>query len=136
MMMRNMQRNHGFAMIEVLVSVLLFLLGILALIGMQASMSKNVTQAKFRGEASFLANELIGRMWADYPNLTKYAITANACADNSYDNCTNWLNYVTSSLPNGGAVVTVNGGAVDVTVNWTLPGESPSKLQISANITN
>ena len=50
--MKNRKQQRGIALIEVLVAVLLFALGILALVGLQASMNKNVTQAKLRGEAS------------------------------------------------------------------------------------
>lgn len=130
----NKKKEGGIALIEVLISILLFSLGILALVGLQASMNKNVTQAKLRGEASFLANQLIGQMWADWPNLASYAVTDNACDISGYANCTNWLSSVNSALPSGAATVTVTGQAVDITVNWTLPGEAPSQLQIGTNI--
>lgn len=126
--------GHGFAMIEVLVAVLLFMLGILALVGLNATMNKNVTQAKLRGEASFLANELIGRMWADTPNLAKYVVTDAVCSDTSYTNCTQWVAKVQHALPNGGATVELAGSTIDITLNWTMPGEAPSALQVSTNI--
>jgi type IV pilus assembly protein PilV len=130
--------QRGIALLEALIAVVLFSLGILALVGMQAKMTKNVTQSKLRGEASFLANQLIGQMWVDQANLANYAITSNACTASSYANCTNWLANVQNVLPGGGAEVTVNSGAVGITLSWQLPGESeaPSQLQIDANITN
>lgn len=132
--MRDTKQQRGMALIEVLIAVLLFSLGIMALVGLQASMHKNVTQAKLRGEASFLANELIGRMWVDQATLTNYAVTDGECTVTGYANCTKWAALVSNTLPNGTATVVVNGRAVDVTVGWTMPGEAPSQLQIGANI--
>jgi type IV pilus assembly protein PilV len=131
--MKNSKQQRGIALIEVLVAVLLFALGILALVGLQASMNKNVTQAKLRGEASFLANELIGRMWVDQATLSNYAITGGVCTA-EYANCAKWLASVNTILPSGNAEVTITGRAVDITLSWTLPGEAPSRLQLGANI--
>lgn len=128
--------QRGIALIEALIAILLFSLGVLALAGVQATMAKNVTQSKLRGEASFLANELIGQMWVDQPNLGSYAIDSNACTA-TYANCTKWLAEVTQTLPNATAEVTVNSGAVGITLGWQMPGETaPNQLQIDANITN
>ena len=50
-------------LIEVLIAVLIFSMGILGIVGLQASAVKASTDAKYRSEAGLLANELIGRMW-------------------------------------------------------------------------
>lgn len=123
-------------MIEALLSILLFSLGILALVGMQAAMTKGVTQAKLRSEASLLAEQLLGRMWLDQANLTSYAVVSGSCTATSYANCTSWLSSVNNTLPGGSAVVTLNGSAVSITITWQLPGESPNQLQIDTNVTN
>lgn len=136
--MRNKAKNleSGIALIEALIAILLFSLGILALVGLQASMTKNVTQSKLRGEASYLANQLIGQMWVDQANLSSYAIASNACTTGGNAKCTSWLGSVQNTLPSGGAEVTINAGVVSVTVNWRLPNEDQSQLQIEANIVN
>lgn len=130
--------QRGIALIEALIAILLFSLGVLALAGMQASMTKNVTQSKLRGEASYLANQLIGQMWVDQANLANYAIASDACTVTSNTKCTSWLSSVATTLPDGGAEVTVNGSAVAVTVSWKLPGSDAvvNRLQLDANITN
>lgn len=69
------RHERGIAMIEALISVLLLAIGIMGLVVMQASMSQNVTQAKLRSEASFLATQLVGQMWADIGNISKYKVT-------------------------------------------------------------
>lgn len=128
--------QRGVALIEALIAILLFSLGVLALAGLQGTMSKNVTQSKLRAEASYLANQLIGQMWVDHTNLTNYAIASNACTASSYTKCTSWLDTVENTLPGGTAEVTVNASIVNITVSWNLPGEEASQLQIDANIIN
>lgn len=134
------KHGRGIAMIEVLISVLLLAIGIMGLVAMQASMSKNVTQAKLRSEASFLATQLIGQMWADVGNLSKYSVIGGACTDASHVACTSWSNLVANTLPNAGANVVIDASNNNVTVNltWTLPGEEaqPNQFQIDTRITN
>jgi type IV pilus assembly protein PilV len=128
------KKQRGIAMVEALIAILLFSLGVLALAGLQAVMSKNVTQSKLRGEASYLANQLIGQMWIDDPaNLTNYAIASNACT-NTYTNCTSWFSNVQNVLPSGSATVSFIGTEASITLTWQAPGESPSQLLINANI--
>jgi type IV pilus assembly protein PilV len=130
------RQQSGVALLEALIAIFLFSLGILALVGLQATMSKNVTQAKLRGEAAFLANQLIGQMWVDQANLSNYVITAGTCDIDGYANCTNWRTTVGQVLPNSDADVTVNGSTVNITLSWQLPGEMPGQFQIGAIITN
>lgn len=130
------KRNQsGIALIEALIAIFLFSLGILALVGLQAAMSKNVTQAQLRSEASFLANQLIGQMWVDQDNLPNYAMTEGACDAAEFANCMNWRAAVQQILPSGSANVTVDGTAVNISLNWELPSEAPGQFQIDANIT-
>lgn len=133
------KHERGVAMIEVLISVLLLAIGIMGLVAMQASMSQNVTQAKLRSEASFLASQLVGQMWVDAGNLSKYKVTGGACDDASHPACTAWSNRVTNTLPNGAANVVIDGSNnVTVSLTWTLPGDEaqPNQYQIDTRITN
>ena len=50
-------------LIESLLAILIFSLGILALVGLQAAAVKQSADAKYRTEAALLANEIIGQMW-------------------------------------------------------------------------
>jgi type IV pilus assembly protein PilV len=47
-----------------LISILIFSLGILAIVGLQAAAIKNAGDAKYRTDASLLASKLIAEMWA------------------------------------------------------------------------
>lgn len=50
-------------LLEALIAILIFSMGILAIVGMQAASIKQVSDAKFRTDANMLANQLIGQMW-------------------------------------------------------------------------
>jgi len=63
----------GAMLLEALIAILIFSLGILAIIGLQAQSIRNTSEAKYRSDASYLGNQLIGRMWADRANLAGYA---------------------------------------------------------------
>ncbi|KQV54356.1 MULTISPECIES: hypothetical protein [unclassified Duganella] len=103
-------RQDGIVLLEALASILIFSFGILAFLWMQASATRQVTDSKYRLEASFLANQMLGDMWARSAGtgLDSYAVTNQAVA----------------TLPNGKRTVVVAGRQVTVTINWQLPGES------------
>jgi type IV pilus assembly protein PilV len=56
-------RQTGSMLIEVLIAILIFSVGILGIVGLQASAVNASSDAKYRSEAALLANELIGKMW-------------------------------------------------------------------------
>lgn len=133
-MMRAAKSQSGVMLIEALVGILIFSIGILALIGMQGAAMKNTTDAKYRSEAAFLATEIIGRMWVDIGNLDKY--------DKDYSSTfaprDNWEARVAVTLPGvnlAGAtrptvehviipISGVNTNEVTVLIQWQQPGES------------
>lgn len=131
------QKQQGVMLIEALVGLLIFSIGILAMIGMQAVAMQATIDAKYRSEASFLANEIIGAMWVDRSNLNGYA-TANCT---STPTCNSWKTRVETLLPQAtGAnapTITVAGAQVTVIVRWQRPGEATvSNHTVVAQINN
>ena len=124
--LKNPTSQKGIVILEALIALLIFSMGILALVGLQAAMVKNTSDNKYRADASFLAQERIGRMWADPGNLANYACTnvaAGQCGD------------VSGVLPNGTRTVTVaSRGLVTVTVAWRLPGSDAHNFTTSTYI--
>lgn len=57
------QRQSGVMLLEVLIAILIFAFGVLGLVGLHANATKQSSQAKYRADATMLANELIGQMW-------------------------------------------------------------------------
>ena len=108
---------RGSAMLEAIVALTLFGAGILGLVGLQARMVTAQTEGNFRADAVYLASELVGAMWADVPNLAKYATTE--CA--THARCKRWADKVAATLPAGSAAVAVNNGLVTITLTWAPP---------------
>ena len=115
-------------LIEALLGILIFSIGILALIGMQATAMRNTTDARYRTEASFLATEVIGRMWVDIADLPKFDKDYGA----AFTPRDAWATKVSELLPGvdlGGATrptieLDTTTNEVTVTILWQQPGES------------
>jgi type IV pilus assembly protein PilV len=56
------KKQSGVMLLEALIAILIFSLGILGVVGMQASAIAANRDAKYRTDAGLLANELIGEM--------------------------------------------------------------------------
>jgi type IV pilus assembly protein PilV len=57
-------RQSGVMLLEVLISILLFALGIMALVGLQTRMLGATGEAQYRAEAVNLVNEYVASMWS------------------------------------------------------------------------
>jgi type IV pilus assembly protein PilV len=125
--------TRGAALLEALVAVLIFVIGVLGIVGLQVSMTRAQSASKFRADAAALTNELIGVLWVDQPNMAKYT-TANC---DTHARCLDWKNKVASHLP-GGTVETLSAdvatGAVVVKVTWTVPNEGSHSYESSTNV--
>lgn len=118
--MNSPRTQSGFMLIEVMISVLIFAVGVLALVSLQSAMTKAQTEAKVRSDAANLASELVGMIWSDSGNLAGYS--SASCA--STPQCAGWLNKVKLMLPSQVTNVTTNAttGKVTISLAWTLPG--------------
>jgi type IV pilus assembly protein PilV len=123
-------RQKGMMLIEALVAILIFSMGIIAMMGLQAASIKLSTDAKYRSDASLLANELIGQMWVNRNTAAGQAtesaqLIANFASPGGAF-YTPWLNDVNVALPNSSGanqpVVTI------ATQNPTAPATSTSSL--------
>jgi type IV pilus assembly protein PilV len=115
-------------LIEALVAILIFSVGVIAVMGMQAVSIEQVSQAKYRTDASYLANQITGQMWIDQTHLASYATPGSAGR-------ASWDAVVASTLPSGAATIVVVNSLVTVTVTWQLPNETTGHKYVSvANI--
>lgn len=126
--------EKGSILLEALIAILIFSFGILALVGMQAAAIKSTSEAKYRTDASFLANQIIGQMWADNKaTLSTQYVPGNA----NYDN---WKAQVQAALPGAGTnPPTITFGAnnqVTVTVFWQLPNEAAAHQFVTVALVN
>jgi len=117
-------RQRGATLLEALIGILIFSIGILALVGMQALAIKHMSDAKYRSDAAFLANEIIGQMWVNRASLGTYAFAGAGAPPVAIDS---WVTSIQNALPGVTAaanlpIITVAGTTVTVTVRWQLPG--------------
>ena len=59
--------QDGVMLLEALLGLLIFSLGVLALVAMQSVSISNVSNAKYRVEAAFAAEEIMNYMWVTDP---------------------------------------------------------------------
>ncbi|MEQ1883299.1 MAG: hypothetical protein ABL878_20285 [Burkholderiales bacterium] len=115
MTIHSIRKQSGVMLIEALIGLLIFSMGILALVGMQATAVSQVTDAKYRSEAAYLADRMIGEIWVNRGT----NVPALSAA---------WATDVGNALPNAtGAnapTVVVAGNQLTVTVFWQAPGAS------------
>jgi type IV pilus assembly protein PilV len=133
--MRTVRTNQqGVMLIEALIGILIFSLGILAIMGLQAAAIKNTIEAKYRTEASFLTNRLIAEMWTEC-GVTCTNLSSFDTGSGTNPKMTNWRIEVAAKLPGvvvGAAnspTVTVAGNTVTVTVFWIMPGADATTRQ-------
>jgi len=117
-------RQRGATLLEALIGILIFSVGILALVGMQSLAIKHMSDAKYRSDAAFFANEIIGHMWVNRANLGTYAYPGTGAPPATIDP---WVTSIQNALPGVTAVdnlpiITVAGTTVTVRVRWRLPG--------------
>jgi type IV pilus assembly protein PilV len=144
--------QRGLSLLEGLISILIFSFGILGLVGLQGASIRNSVDAKYRADASYLANQIIGQMWADRdatnlptfvrqnyahgvaagvaPNALTNACTTGASVSTNA-NMTNstwgWLVRVGQMLPGAAAnrqQIAIQGNVVTVTVCWQAPQDA------------
>lgn len=128
-------------LLEALIGILIFSIGILALIGMQATAMRTTIDAKYRSEASFLVNEVIGRMWVgDKANLANFATSPGSPAACPASPVCPWITRVELLLPNATGAnapeVAVAGNEVTVTVRWQPPGDTQASSHLAVTQIN
>lgn len=130
-------KQKGVMLLEALIAILVFSLGILAMVGMQAVAISHMGQSKYRADASFAVNKLFARMWVDTDaNMNQYQTSGTKY--NSWKS-----DEIDKYLPIGGSTATVNvtsftatpvvadviaapviGYNVTVRIEWRAPNEA------------
>lgn len=123
--------QRGVMLIEALIAILIFSIGILGIVGLQASAVKQSTEARYRAEAAHLAQQLLGTMWTGPRALTSLQTLYNSCTGTTCAGYQTWLGNVQAVLPgvtaDAGTLPTVNvdaGGVVTISIFWRAPGDA------------
>jgi type IV pilus assembly protein PilV len=104
------------SLVEVLVSTVIFVIGVLGLLSAHASAFNSFTDAKLRIDAALLADRLVGELWVDRAHMAEYAYGGNS--GTAPARIAPWLAQLQQSLPAADASVEVVGEEVRVTVTW------------------
>ena len=86
----------GVMLLEALIALLIFSVGILAIVAMQATAVQDLGESKYRTDASFLANQVIADMWANSANLADYEWDGSGAAPAVL---ADWVSTVNKRLP-------------------------------------
>ena len=116
MKLRAGRKQRGSALVEALVAVLLFSIGVHCAAAGARRVGQGRRRRRVPRDAATIADETIGRMWVDRGNLGAYVETEAALAH----------------LPAGTRTVTVAGNVVTVTINWQPPGEDDVRAHMVA----
>lgn len=148
-----LRRQHGIMLLEALIGLLIFSVGILAMVGMQAAAFSASADAKNRSEAAAFANEIISQIWmsvdrtsdaSTITSLNTFQLNTSGtdcsfsggAADSTNTMLANWVSAVTNTstgLLGATAsmqqilVSTANLNRVTVTVCWQSPQDARSR---------
>lgn len=121
-------RQEGVLLLEGLIAILIFSLGVLGMIGLQAAAIKQSTAAKYRTDASLLANQLIGQMWASNRDPATLKTAFESPGGSGYQT---WSTDVANALPGitssaNRPTVSITNSVATITLFWKLPSEPPA----------
>ena len=136
----------GYFLLELLISLTLFAIGILGIVALQAIFIRDNTQAEYRLNASFLGDALIAQMWAD--DRTPTSLLSNYQTGGA--KYTEWHQTIkdkkllpgTVANPPTVTVTVVNGLAppataktfIDVALKWQMPGGSDVHQHVATTV--
>jgi type IV pilus assembly protein PilV len=139
--------HRGFTVIEVLVALLVFSLGVLAMVSVQATAVRMSTDARDRATATFLADQILARMlisdpatagsFAHRPDGTTSCAPSGTASANAA--VTEWLAEVSRQLPNAPStqqqiVVNTANSLVTVRLCWQNGNETPRNLVVTNQV--
>ena len=125
----NLAGQRGSFLIEALIGILIFSLGILALVGMQAAAISAQSDARYRTEASNLAQQMVNTMWLNVDRTNTATLQASLVG---FQHQTTGSSCNFSGATSGDALVA--DWLTSVTEAGSgLPGATASMQQISVN---
>jgi type IV pilus assembly protein PilV len=138
------RKMEGSTLVEVLVSVLIFSCGMLAIAGLQAVSFKNTGDVQYRAEAIHLVNAYVGKIKAMTPAAmsggagqvvtlfesggSEFVLFENELAEKLPEAGVPVVNFIAdASLPGGTRLV-------DITVTWQPPGEDVTRRYTQTSV--
>jgi type IV pilus assembly protein PilV len=133
-------RQAGSFLLEALIAILVVAFGVLGLIGLEARVIQNVDDAQYRAEAAFLANALLGQMWA-YDQTKVLTDFDSGSAGPAYTEFKSWVQQRLPGAALKAPSVKVTAGSmtptswdVVITIYWTPPGDNQHFYETAATV--
>jgi type IV pilus assembly protein PilV len=136
--------QRGAFLLESLIGILIFSLGVLGIVGLQAQAIRFTNDAEYRAEAVYLANSLISQMWAD-DRTTLKADYDSGVGGPKYTAFKTDVQSRLISAPFADPVVKVDtadlppavtkfSNVVQVQIFWQLPGDSTQHNYVTTGV--
>ncbi len=143
-------RLNGFTLLEVMVALVIFSIGLLGLAGLQSQSLRYNHSAYLQTQATYLAYDILDRMRANKDTAQAGGYNASLNTSGSNHNCNDstvscgttqmaqfdifeWKNLLSNRLPAGNGSVAQSGDVFTVTIQWDDPGtpgdESETQIQ-------
>jgi type IV pilus assembly protein PilV len=123
------QAQHGIAIIECMIALLIFSVGLLGLMGLEARVMNISVDSEDRSRAALFASELASQMWL---NGTVNPATADYLALKASVN-----DMTKGGLPAGGVLVTAVAGttnAADITITWQQTSDAGNLSKLTTRV--
>jgi len=120
-------KQKGFSMIEVLITILVFAVGLLGVASLQTTGIRMVRDGGQIGQASMLASSMADRMRSNAAGDTYIDVSADDddCKTDVDVDCTleqeeifEWNEEIANFLPAGEGIVTTDSGAYVISITW------------------
>ena len=134
-----MLKQQGATLLEGLISIAIFSIGMLGLGALQINMMKSSQETRYRTIASYYAEEIIGIAMVDSPeNQKNYTVSDGECS-NKDSICASWIKRVKEDLPaasekNEKTSIEIKDDIMTVTIRWKR--ENETEVQQYATSTN
>jgi type IV pilus assembly protein PilV len=117
-------------LIEALIAILIFSIGVLGVVGLQATAVQQSSDARYRAQAAELAQQLLGQMWTGDRTAaalqTQYNCTPPCTSPGA--GYTTWYSQVSAALPGVSSDASLqpfvsvdSGGIVNMVLYWRQP---------------
>jgi type IV pilus assembly protein PilV len=129
-------RKNGFFIMEALISILIFIIGVLGILQLQVSQMQATADAQYRSQASYMADNLMTQIIIDKENIDTFVDKTNPEYMDWENNLRNVLPGVNDNPPEITTSIATTGGIlVKIVVKWKAPqNELASQYELKSII--
>lgn len=135
-----MKKQKGFFMLESIIAIIVFVIGVVGVLEVQKRSVDNTTDSHYRSQAYLMANNLINLVSMDYGNIEDYNDSTIECVDLTGTTCSEfsrWKASLQNSIPTATTEVSFDSATriINVTIKWkNKSSNQESKYSISSYI--